>query len=625
MKKLLLLLLLLPFGASAQTTRVVPDCVISFNFTTTASTSNLTCGAPNGQQNGQGIASWILVYYSTGFSAISIVVQSAADNAGVPGTYGTFAGTVLSSSQYPGSSGANPNTVTTSAFTGFAGYYPWMRVTLSSITGTGKVTGNLYGFYNSTLAKATSGGGTVTIAGTASQIVVTGAGCGGTTGTCTISLPNPNITINAGTGNFFTPGTVASGSASGVSGALELAQGTVPSSFPSNSFSLYSPTSIGTSYQWLAPSADALGFVRSSGAATPGVLSIVGETGTGNVVRAVAPTIGLVNGTGLPVSTGISGLGTGVAAALATNVSGSGAICLATGSACTGGGTGVTSVNTATGAVTLFTTNAQTSTYQVLAADFVGCKTIPVASGTFTITLVASGSQPPTGQCIMILNYGTGVVTLARSGQNINGAASNLTGTAGSATAPTGWYVVSDGTNYVAEVIGGSGGGGGATVHHQYFTAATGTSTTDNRVSFNGQNSGHLGTIPLGIFGAINANGTFNVEIYLPSTWTSTISVALDLMTSTNNTGNFSIIPSFACAGNGFDLGNAPSYTTGSTVTTAAPGGAGSGFYRESVVLSFSGSGCSATNTIILKFTRGASDTYADSLYLLGGDVAITY
>jgi len=106
-----------------------------------------------------------------------------------------------------------------------------------------------------------------------------------------------------------------------------------------------------------------------------------------------------------------------------------------------------------------FATNAQTSTYQVLAADFTSCKTIIVASGTFTITLVASGSQPADGACITVLNYGTGVVTLARSGQNINGAASNLTGTAGSATAPTGWRVYSNGSDYFAEVIGGGGSG----------------------------------------------------------------------------------------------------------------------------------------------------------------------
>lgn len=109
-------------------------------------------------------------------------------------------------------------------------------------------------------------------------------------------------------------------------------------------------------------------------------------------------------------------------------------------------------------------TNAKTTTYQVVAADFDSCKTIPVASGTFTITLVASGSQPVDGKCIRIINYGTGVVTLARSGQNINGAAGNLTIAAGTASAPNGIEVYSDGTNYVAQPYSGSGGGGAGTV-----------------------------------------------------------------------------------------------------------------------------------------------------------------
>jgi hypothetical protein len=119
-----------------------------------------------------------------------------------------------------------------------------------------------------------------------------------------------------------------------------------------------------------------------------------------------------------------------------------------------GAAAGVTSVNTLTGAVTLFTVNAQTGTYQVLAGDFAACKTISVASGTFTITLVASGSQPPSGQCIDVINYGSGVVTIQRSGQNINGGTSSLTLAAASATAPTWSHIVSDATNYTASLAG---------------------------------------------------------------------------------------------------------------------------------------------------------------------------
>ncbi len=107
-----------------------------------------------------------------------------------------------------------------------------------------------------------------------------------------------------------------------------------------------------------------------------------------------------------------------------------------------------------------FPVNPQTSTYQVLAADFTSCKTITVASGTFTITLVASGSQPTNGQCLYIVNYGSGVVTVARSGQNINGATGNLTLPAASATAPISTKIVSDGTNYFADGIAGQSAGG---------------------------------------------------------------------------------------------------------------------------------------------------------------------
>jgi len=104
-----------------------------------------------------------------------------------------------------------------------------------------------------------------------------------------------------------------------------------------------------------------------------------------------------------------------------------------------------------------FLTNAQTSTYQVTATDFAACKTIPVASGSFNITLVASGSQPPNGQCIFIVNYGSGVVTVVRSGQNINGAAANLTIAAATASSPNGVEIWSNGTNYVAQTHGYSG------------------------------------------------------------------------------------------------------------------------------------------------------------------------
>lgn len=95
-----------------------------------------------------------------------------------------------------------------------------------------------------------------------------------------------------------------------------------------------------------------------------------------------------------------------------------------------------------------FVSNARTSTYQLLAADFASCKSIPISSGTFTVTVVASGTQPSPGLCVMLMNYGTGVITIARSGQTLNGLAADITLPAGSAASPVGALIVSDGTNY---------------------------------------------------------------------------------------------------------------------------------------------------------------------------------
>ena len=124
--------------------------------------------------------------------------------------------------------------------------------------------------------------------------------------------------------------------------------------------------------------------------------------------------------------------------------------------------------------VPLSAVNPQISTYQVVAGDFSGYKTITVASGTFTITLMASGSQPAAGQYIKLLNYGSGVVTVARSGQNINGGTASLTIPAASATVPAGAFVVSDGTNYFAHLTGSVVGPGSST--NAYVPQWSGTS-----------------------------------------------------------------------------------------------------------------------------------------------------
>ncbi len=152
--------------------------------------------------------------------------------------------------------------------------------------------------------------------------------------------------------------------------------------------------------------------------------------------------------------------------------------------------------------------NPQSTTYQVSTLDFSNYKTITVASGTFSITLAPNTSQPANGQYINILNYGSGTVTVARSGQNLNGGAGVLTLPAGSAASPVSVTVWSDGANYFSSAIAGqipanlrargigmmfSGGGSTLSAGTTYYlttpfactisgwnmTADTGTATVD--------------------------------------------------------------------------------------------------------------------------------------------------
>ena len=157
--------------------------------------------------------------------------------------------------------------------------------------------------------------------------------------------------------------------------------------------------------------------------------------------------------------------------------------------------------------VLLSAINAQTATYQVLASDFSNHKTIAVSAGTFTITLVASGSQPAADQYIWVTNYGSGVVTIARSGQNINGGVSSLTLSAGSSTAPTSVRIASDGTNYITDGIVGTGGGGSVSSISGDGNVITNSGSTGAVTLTLGSHWQLSGTTALTINGGVDTSG----------------------------------------------------------------------------------------------------------------------
>jgi hypothetical protein len=278
------------------------------------------------------------------------------------------------------------------------------------------------------------------------------------------------------------------------------------------------------------------GLLRGSGSAmTAAELSGDATTSGSNAV-----TVGKVNGSTLPTSAPLIG----------TN--GSGQLVLAS----------------------PFTTNPQTSTYQVTAADFSSYKTIVVASGTFTITLVASSSQPAAGQLITVINYGTGTVTIARSGQNINGGTSSITLAAATATAPVSAEIVSDGTNYFASLSGGSSGNA---------TSVNGAAVPNSAALLGSNSSGQLelsaafGTNPqTGTYTAVAADFSNYKTILVAS---GTFTVTLVASGSQPAAGQFITIINYGSgvvtvAPNGQDLNGGTSSLTIPSSSASAPSSA---------------------------------------------------
>lgn len=149
MKKLLLLLTLLSGLATAQTIQVsgnassqsvppayvTPDCTISGSFTATGNSTILN-------NADTGCSTWNIVYSATsGISVLSLEVDFASEGATV-GTPGSF--TIWPSTQI--GSGTLPFTVITESAATLSGYHPYIRVVLTSLTGSGTIKYKLYGW-----------------------------------------------------------------------------------------------------------------------------------------------------------------------------------------------------------------------------------------------------------------------------------------------------------------------------------------------------------------------------------------------------------------------------------------------------------------------------------------------
>lgn len=123
---------------------LLPDCLIQIPSDAAPGTSAAF------DNRGLNCVDWIVVYNSTGFSAISEQLESSTDNAGAPTGFVAFAGTVLT--------GSNPSSILNESQITFTGYYPWLRLNFVSKTGTGSISITAYG-YRKNQSGVTGGGG----------------------------------------------------------------------------------------------------------------------------------------------------------------------------------------------------------------------------------------------------------------------------------------------------------------------------------------------------------------------------------------------------------------------------------------------------------------------------------
>lgn len=135
-------LVLFSLPAFSQTfVAVRPDCQIFFHFTAAGQTQPL---APNAGLDNRttGCTTWSVSANSSGFTAFNLVLQSAPNANGAPGTWVTYLNqTILI--------GANPIVGAGAGAAGsvyLQGYNPWVRVRLATVTGSGTVDGVAFGW-----------------------------------------------------------------------------------------------------------------------------------------------------------------------------------------------------------------------------------------------------------------------------------------------------------------------------------------------------------------------------------------------------------------------------------------------------------------------------------------------
>ena len=110
--------------------------------------------------------------------------------------------------------------------------------------------------------------------------------------------------------------------------------------------------------------------------------------------------------------------------------------------------------------------------------------------------------------------------------------------------------------------------------------------------------------------------------VRIPSTWDgSAITFDPDWATGAGGAGTITTTPYSACLSPGNSV-DSVTWHAGSNVT-GTPGSGG--YFQGATSLSVPLTGCAAGNLMFLAVARQAGDSYASSVYLLGGNLSIKY
>lgn len=135
-----------------QNTLIQPDCLVP--FIVTAAGNSPTANVTNAQNDNRtrNCAAWTLHYQNTGMTGVTVTLQSGCSTSTTV-SYGSFAGTI--STGYV--NGIVSDTGGSLQATNGTACISWVRVNVAA-TGTGTLTGVLYGFRNSSAAVNGAGG-----------------------------------------------------------------------------------------------------------------------------------------------------------------------------------------------------------------------------------------------------------------------------------------------------------------------------------------------------------------------------------------------------------------------------------------------------------------------------------